>query len=167
MKSTGAIKHKINQIRYRHLKKRLSRDLRCTSGNCAHNLTVGEAEDGPAICGLGRQDPTWRPTFCDARLDNGARAQGCPHFKLKVDKHQVKSDFVQELQEMSLAEIAYLYPDLAALLWVLEDPNLDHSEEGVESPQSDPTPLASMVIMDDDTEQVPMPWWVRLVRWFR
>jgi hypothetical protein len=148
LKSAGAIRHKINQIRFRHLKKRLEAELRQTPGNCAFNVTVpqpilptGQFHNGTPIgvplptgdpspvgfglCLFGAGDIVkWKPTFCDEQVDGGLRAKKCSDFCPRRAKEQVKAEFARELGEMSLAEVAYNYPDLAALIWVLDATDL-------------------------------------------
>lgn len=172
VKSAGSIRHKISQIRYRHLKKRLEAELRPVPGNCAYNAVIpqpvlptgqthngvpvgipvstgGGSPVGLGICMFGAGDLTkWKPTFCDEQVDGGLRAKKCSDFCPRRSKEQVKEAFAQELQEMSLAEVAYNYPDLAALIWVLDEsdlPTLDAAEEPQEAPASEPTPSPAPV----------------------
>jgi len=172
VKSAGSIRHKISQIRYRHLKKRLETELRQVPGNCVYNavippptLPTGQTPNGVpvgvplsggegfGICMFGAGDiAKWKPTFCDEQVDGGTRAKKCSDFCPRRSKEQVKDDFAQELQRMTLAEVAYNYPDLAALIWVLDESDLPPlgTEESVEAPASEPTPPPP------PTQQVPV-----------
>ena len=98
MRSAGAIRHKISQIRYRHLKKRLEADLRQVPGNCGYNVALPQAgseaptsaSSGYAICLYGVSDAaTWRPTFCDERIDGGRRAKKCDVFCPRRSKEEI------------------------------------------------------------------------------
>jgi hypothetical protein len=143
VKSEGAIRHKISQIQYRHLKRRLKQSLRVAPSNCVHNLKA-VAPDGTeyGICSLGmRDDPEWQPTFCDEEMDKGERARNCEYFCLKHTKESVKQDFYDELAGMSLVEIAVNYPDLAPLVWALEDE----------------VPIPDDVEPDSFTDEAPLP----------
>lgn len=144
MKSAGAVRHKLMQVRFRHLKKRLEADLRQVSTNCRFNATgLG---DGPALCLYGAADPeSWVATACDEQFDGGDRARRCSLFCPRRDKAQVKDDFGKEIDEMSLPEVAARYPDMAALIWVLDEGD---DEDGV-SYQAETTD--------------PRPWWKRLL----
>jgi hypothetical protein len=48
------------------------------------------------------------------------KAGSCPYFECKNTKDSLKSAFVSFLRHANRAEVAERYPDLAALLWVLE-----------------------------------------------
>lgn len=174
MKSAGSIRHKISQIRYRHLKKRLELELRQVPGNCAYNAVVppptlptGQSinglalgvplatGDGFGLCMFGAGDLSkWTPTFCDEQVDGGLRAKKCSDFCPRRSKDQIKEVFAQELQEMTLAEVAYNYPDLAALIWVLDEsdlPPLDAVEEAVADP------IKSVEVTPEPPPVVPDP----------
>jgi len=194
VKSAGSIRHKISQIRYRHLKKRLEAELRKVPGNCTYNAVIPIPSQmhseknvespskgdnlGFGICMLGADElDKWKPTFCDDRVDGGLRAKKCSVFCPRHTKEQVKAAFISELQEMTLAEVAYNYPDLAALIWVLDEadlPAMDSAEEedlGVEPPKNTPEQhLESRVVFFEPTQDfLPEPvsrkttWWSRLL----
>lgn len=160
MKTPGAIKHKLNQVRFRHLKKRLEAELRQAPENCCFNVEVpppsvptGEKLDGMDLCfpvpepnpvGLrmclyGAGDPmTWKPSFCDERVDGGARARQCTLFHSRKSKEELKVEFTQTLERMTLPEVAFHYPDMAALIWVLDESDISAPVDGVpaqEEPQ--------------------------------
>lgn len=165
MKSAGAVKHKLNQVRFRHQKKRIEAELRRVPGNCLYNATVpaptlpsgfkvagenGQMLDvgvpvpvadpnpvGLGICLHGAGDPTtWKPTFCDENIDGGARAKKCDLFCPRKSKEQVKEEFARELEGMTFAEVAYRYPDMAALVWVLDEDDLPTVPEEPQHPES-------------------------------
>lgn len=181
MKSAGAVKHKLTQVRFRHLKKRLEADLRQVPGNCLYNAPMpGEVA---AICLYGAENPaTWTPSFCDEREDGGARARACELFCPSRSKEQVKDDFGRELNGMSLPEVAARYPDMAALIWVLDEGDLtvDHgdvpaaeSPAVVEVPPEPPpvsVPVSTPVPAPEPPPASPLddppddrPWWKKLL----
>lgn len=134
MKSIGAIKHKLNQVRFRHLKKRLELDLKQVPCNCIYNVSIPQMEEsvseGYTVCMFGAGDIlNWKPSFCDERLDAGLRARSCPSFCSRRTKEDVKKEFQQDLEQMSLPEVAYHYPDMAALLWVLDASDIKEVSE--------------------------------------
>jgi len=120
VKEEGAIRHKLKQVRFRHLKKRMGAVLKPTPGACLHNrpfkhpLSKGapvgtcihpEQETGSNLC-----DPTW---------EGCAKAKHCTLFTPRVSKGEAKAEFKESLAKMGFAEIAFRYPDMAALMWVL------------------------------------------------
>jgi hypothetical protein len=190
VKSAGAIRHKINQIRYRYLKKRLEDELCQLPGKCAYNAVIpaptvpagmkvngievrtpininGSSAVGLGICLYGAGDvATWKPSFCDESIDFGDRAKKCSLFCPRKTKDEVKAAFSQEIEVMTLAEIAYNYPDLAALIWVLDETDvlkdaIDQVEPVVEPPPvAAPPPPVPPVVSEPDPDPdtvVPMP----------
>jgi len=214
VKSAGTIRHKINQIRYRHLKKRLEAELRQAPSNCQFNVVipppllptglkvngveggipaVEQTPVGFAVCMHGAGDVTsWKPSFCDDQVDGGARARKCTLFCSRKTKEQVKADFAGELGGMSLAEVAYSYPDLAALIWVLDESDVpgtatdsvatDEEPEVAPKPPLPPPPptepeaaVQEATVVPAPTVELPAPsvelplvvqprpWWARLL----
>lgn len=144
MKSEGTIRHKLKQVRFRYLKRRIEESLDVRPENCAHN-GVMDGPDNIRACFLQLDVPGRRGVVCDERFGGCARAAACPHFTQRNDKSGVKAAFYADLEAMSFPEIAYNYPDMAALLWVLADdgleiPHLDPNEFDL----SDPPPTAAV-----------------------
>jgi hypothetical protein len=186
VKSAGAIKHKLNQVRFRHMKKRIEAELRRAPGNCTFNAVVqpptspdGEVRNGHGfgvgLCLYGAGDPsTWKPTFCDERVDGGARAKDCGLFCPRKSKDRVKEEFRRELDGMTLPEVAFRYPDMAALIWVLDEEDIpeveaDEGDREDTPPSEDETPEpVAAIAPPPQTELVPVaperrPWWARWI----
>lgn len=133
MKTEGAIRHKLKQVRFRYLKQRIEGSLERRPENCSNNgaLEGVVASDTVRVC-FAQVDVVGRKVvLCDERFGGCARAEACSMFAPRADKAAVKAEFYTELEGMSFPEIAYNYPDMAALLWVLAD-------EGLEVPTPDP-----------------------------
>lgn len=202
MKSVGAIKHKLSQVRFRHLKKRLEAELRVIPDNCLYNKVLpgytsldrrGKAvEHHPVgICTFGavERDDSWPVRPCDIRVDDGEQARSCAKFCPRRTKDIIKEDFQKKLDRMTLPEVAAVYPDMAALIWVLEagDFGGDASEEvPVVAPVVEPTvvipqePLpvevppmlvevpvpfvaTSVVVQEYSPDEPKKPWYIRLL----
>ena len=133
MKTEGAIRHKLKQVRFRYLKQCIEAALERRPENCTHNgATEGvPASDTVRVCFAQIDVPGRKVVLCDERFGGCARAEACPSFTSRHDKANVKEEFYAELEWMSFPEIAYNYPDMAALLWVIAD-------EGLEVPPPDP-----------------------------
>ncbi|MDB4278184.1 hypothetical protein N9917_01140 [Deltaproteobacteria bacterium] len=130
MKSESAIKHKLKQVRFRHLKKRVSSLLKERPGNCTYNhrfmhpltngtptgMCVCPALEGERLC-----DPDWGGT---------EKAKACPHFQAQQSKDDIKEGFRSELGDMTFAQLAYHFPDMAALMWTLGEETADNDWEG-------------------------------------
>ena len=131
MKTEGAVRHKLKQVRFRYLKRRLEQSLVRSSENCVHNGALDGA-DGVRVCFVQMDLASKQGFVCDSRFQGCARAPTCPKFALRQDKSEVKAEFYGELEQMNFPEIAFNYPDMAALLWVL-------SNDGLEADPLDPT----------------------------
>lgn len=136
MNSPGAIRHKLKQVIYRHLKRRLETDLAERPENCVYNHTVmdpyNQAHDRfPAplhVC----IHTDMEVRLCDSRWGGNEKAKNCPYFRASQDKDEVKDEFKEFMRTAPLPEIAAEYPDVAALMWVLGDdaPDRDDPEQG-------------------------------------
>lgn len=126
MKNVGAVRHQLKQVRFRHLKKRLEVELRKMPHNCRYNRTLNHPHSGEpcAVCIHPDQEGG---LLCDLSWGGYERAKACPLFKHKADKEEIKEGFLEWLATAKLHEIAVEYPDMAALMWVLQEeaPNRD------------------------------------------
>lgn len=147
MKSSGAVRHKLTQVRFRHLKKKLEAGLRPTPENCKFNARGLENSFNFCLYGAGNPE-TWVATLCDVQVDGGARARSCTLFCPRRDKDQIKDEFNKDLGEMGFPEIASQYPDMAALIWVLDDEDIQEVQ------------LPSPVYQDGLDDRT---WWQRLL----
>lgn len=126
VKSAGAIRHKLKQVRYRHLKRRLDSRLKLDPVNCAHNVQVALPDGADVyVCQLKVAEGSLM-AVCDDRTELSIH-HGCTVFDPIESKEDIKAEYRDFLATASLAEIAAECPDMAALLWVLEDeaPNRD------------------------------------------
>ena len=149
MKNEGAIKHKLKQVRTRHLHKLLDTSLRKRPHNCIFNeRQVGEGGVEIHVC---LKDMT----VCDGRFEGVEKAKGCPIFSPIKDKASLKDEFREFVDTASRAEIAFRYPDMAPLMWVLDNAS--------ESDESDEPFLDELTVV----EEPPRRWWSFLFKWFQ
>lgn len=123
MKTKGQLIQKIKQVRYRYLKKFLDKCLAKTSTNCMYNRPSSfdvASVSSVCVCGYGVERKDWKALPCDRRL-NPDLAGKCTKFELLNTKEELKEEFNESLDSLSLPTIASKFPDLAALLWVLSD----------------------------------------------
>ena len=120
MKTEGTVRQKLKQVRFRYLKDDIAKAIKVVPDNCKHNIVVPNPDGMDIhICGLNRNKEDWVPTLCDYRVGN--RAANCSFYQNEVDKETVKSEFTNFISTKSLPEIAAVYPDMAALMWVLSE----------------------------------------------
>ncbi len=145
MKNQSAIRQKLKQLRFRYLKKRLEHELSAAPSNCVHNQKFDAGTGGQeyGVCLI--DDPVLhrgrQGSVCDEAFGGCARAERCPRFLLRKTKEVVKDEFYRELRESPLHQIASEMPDMAALLWVLQDGASDDLDPQEFDEPTEPTPL--------------------------
>lgn len=120
MRPEGQIRHKLVQVRFRHLKREIRNGLSKRSSNCKYNGQIDlPGYERVGLCLYGATDPEqWNGGACDEVL--GDRAARCPLFECVNSKEQIREDFNSFLESSDRAHVASKYPDMAALLWVLD-----------------------------------------------
>ena len=142
------IKQKLKQIKFRHLKKYLSENLKEDSRNCVHNESVESDEKG-IVCVCGYEGSRYYSQICDSFYNNEL-AETCGLFCPKKDKDVLKKEFLSFMAESSRGQIAKEFPDVTALLWVLdlfndggEDTDLEEHYDDIERLKLDNKELSS------------------------
>lgn len=122
MRTEKEVIQRFFQARYRHIQKRLRRRPQSPS-LCRYNRVFRSTSGKQVGCCRYREisgDDDWSVALCDAEMPEGvAQAANCPVFEYRVTKQEA-ADFVDHiLLHGKTGEIAYHFPDLNALLWVL------------------------------------------------
>lgn len=118
MKSKGKIRQKYKQVRYRSRANFLEQHHKRKPCNCIFKKEVSfeERENGVVLCGF--EDENWDVLMCTQQ-----QAMTCPKFHPAEDSDDLKDNFNEFLEYAEttgdLGPLAYYYPDLAAMLWVL------------------------------------------------
>jgi len=155
MRSQSQIRHQLKQVTYRHLQKRLRALFKQRPDTCCHNREW-ELADGVCVnlCGVLNASGQSRMVPCDSRLPGcDDMARECPLWEPLKTKAQVKSEFHAIVQSGNRGLIAASFPDVAALMWVLDDPDEMPSEADVE---------AALEEAEDDEDSEPSGWWPSL-----
>lgn len=120
MKSEGQIRHKLQQVTYRHLQRGIRTALSRRPENCAHNGCVRLPTGDVRFCSMKfTEDNTNIP--CDEAFGGLDQAAKCWDFKCGNTKEEVKGDLTTFLKTSDVPTIAARYPDVAALLWTLDE----------------------------------------------
>jgi len=126
MRTKSQIKQQLKQVTYRYLQRLLRQNYKKKPTTCGHNrLDVIDEDAGLAVrvCGFIETDGKPRNVICDPRVEGcNDLARDCPLWSPLATKEQVKEDFHAIIQSGDRGTIAAKYPDIAALLWVLDDP---------------------------------------------
>lgn len=119
MRSEGQIRHQLRQVTFRHLQKRLRENFRQRPGNCTFNRDVLLDGQTRGFCGY-QEDGEPRMVLCDSRFTGCVdMARTCPLWQPVRTKEDIKQEFLRLLQG-DRGLLAAQYPDIAALMWVLD-----------------------------------------------
>lgn len=138
MKTEGQVRHKLQQVTFRHLQRTVRTALSCRPENCIHNGSVNLPTGEVHFCNLlETKDGSKIP--CDEAFGGLEQASKCPEFARKNTKEKVQEEFTQFLKASDVATIATRYPDVAALLWTIDAtapivPQTDPDPEPVRPP---------------------------------
>ena len=133
LRSSSQIRQKLKQAMFRHLQRELLDNFKATPEGCFHNhLTpIGGSSERVGICRFEGSPPEGvvppRGKVCDARVAGClVQARGCKCWVALYGKDKIKADF-RNLMSSDRGMIAARYPDVAALMWVLD--GVDVTEE--------------------------------------
>jgi len=105
---------------------------------------------------------------CDECFGGQNRAADCPEFEPVRDAADIRKDFDGFLTSATKGEIAFHYPDIAALLWALGDhPDLESILPDDEAVQLVEVEEASEVEPEHELAVIEESWWQRLWRFIR
>jgi hypothetical protein len=141
MRTEGAIQYKLKQVCYRHRKKLIEERLRPSPSNCIFNdipIYEGEISAYRVCCYDGEED--WGGLVCDDEVGGSLLAKRCRFFRARETAEEIKAEFSESLKKDALGVIAAKYPDIAALMWVLEatpEAFMDETEDEQEPPTGD------------------------------
>lgn len=112
MKSDGQVAQKLKQVKYRHFKKEAEALLSRKPRNCKNCKLLQTGQDSQlGVCVLDSE-------VCDSNLRD--RSKGCESFDLRHSKSAIKDSLREFFETREVHEISVRFPDVAALLWVLE-----------------------------------------------
>lgn len=175
MQSEGQVRQKLKQVAFRYLQRRLRENFRKRPATCIHNMTVilDEATNsGVGLCGFPSSDGLLRNVPCDTRIPGClVMAKTCSLWAPLQTREQIKAEFAALLQSGDRGAIASLYPDLAALMWVLDDtPTTEELQAFVGDIPDEGSPVEAVVEdahgAEDKAEESlpPTRWWDRIFR---
>lgn len=180
MRSRKEIKRKVKQVRFRHLKKLTRTGMSRRPCNCVYNVTIGDGtkpkEPAIGVCTYKVLEGQSPDGICDEKFGGTARAASCPVFEANRTAQEIRDEFDEFLRTATFGEIAYHFPDMAALLWVLNeapDNNTFVPEGEVISPDPEKltpstSPMQTFPQLEDLlTSDERHPYYLELLRRFR
>jgi|APSaa5957512622_1039677.scaffolds.fasta_scaffold00991_12 hypothetical protein len=170
MRSQSQIRHQLKQVAFRHLQKRLRALFKQRPDSCLHNYeAVLDLDNGNNVrlCGYLNGEGIPRAVPCDDRIPGCTEmARECPLWAPIRTKDEVKAAFREILESDDRGVVAEHFPDIAALMWVLDDPKSIGSDLVLDLSDSDFSNAAAVIAA---VNGVPVPeapakpsWWRRL-----
>jgi len=129
VKTPGQIAQKLKQIRFRRTKRELSRLLKESGANCAHNFEASARNVSLRVCRLDEK-------ACDSRFRD--RSKECGKFQQRHTAEDLKNSLRDFFAEASLEDLSIRFPVVAILQWVLE------GEDVPGAPNQNPFPSAEI-----------------------
>lgn len=133
LRSSSQVRQKLKQAMFRHLQQELQDNFKATPEGCSHNhfTPIGGSPERVGICRFDGTTPEGvlspRGGVCDARVTGClVQAHACKCWAALYSKEKIKGDF-RNLMASDRGMIAARYPDVAALMWVLD--GVDFAEE--------------------------------------
>lgn len=142
MRLRSEIKKQLRQVTYRHLQKLLRDNFKKKPQTCAHNTRcVVEGNDTAVyVCGYIKPGGHPRNVLCDRRVPGCLdMARQCDLWSPAMSKDDIKDRFHGMVQSGDRGLIASKYPDIAALMWVLDGDSDLPSEEEVNAEVAEPS----------------------------
>lgn len=126
MRSEGRIKHQLKQVIYRHLQKRLRMNFKKRPHTCLHNKEVIIHGVRVGVCShpdVKMEGQNFSPyVVCDTHVSGGIQqAQECSFWDPVASKEDIKEEFTNLVNSGDRGRIAAECPDVAALMWVLDN----------------------------------------------
>lgn len=119
------VKQKLKQVKFRHLKAYLKENLKADPRNCTHNEITISPKGEVCVCGYEGSDTYGK--ICDVNFSQN-RAINCSLFCPKRNKEQLKSEFYSFIDNSTVGELAKEFPDVTALMWVLDTLGADDTD---------------------------------------
>lgn len=119
MRRESTVQHKLQQVLYRHLQRRLRENFKQKPSSCRYNRSFGSGVP-VGVCVLCRGDSGPRGVTCDERSGGNAQAEACPWFEPRQTKDEIRAEFKAVFSQPDRGLTAAAFPDVAALLWVLD-----------------------------------------------
>lgn len=133
LRSPSQVRQKLKQAMFRHLQRELQDNFKVVPEGCFHNhfTPIGGSHERIGVCRFEGTVPEGvvspRGKVCDARIAGCLmQARGCKCWAALRTKDEIKSEF-RDLMAADRGLIAARYPDVAALMWVLD--GVDFTEE--------------------------------------
>jgi hypothetical protein len=125
MKSEGQVKQQLKQIIFRHIQRILRNNFKRCSQTCIFNRQVDSQGLGKnGLIGVCNHETRNAIVLCDSSIVFCRDVPLNCELWLPKDKEVVRRDF-KEMLKGDRGLIASNYPDIAALMWVLDSSDID------------------------------------------
>ena len=142
MQDRATVQHKLRQVIFRHLQYLLRQALRPRPQTCSNNVgrTLQPGVEIRLCKCLETETPTPYDQVCDIRLGGVEKAKTCEFWRPLKSKGALRQEFQAKMDRLIKAPdrgpLAAEYPDVAALIWVLDTPEDEFLWAGVDDVQA-------------------------------
>lgn len=134
MRDESAIRRKFKQVCFRHLKKLLRANFRKQPHTCQHNKMTPVGGSPSNQVGVCKHPEANALPLCDLRVAGCEDyARECPRWVARSEKEGIRKAFYDLINSKDRGRIVSEYPDVGALLWVMDDPDLSEDVQEIES----------------------------------
>ena len=123
------VKQKLKQVKFRHLKAYLSDNLKSDPRNCTHNEITTSEKGEVGVCAY--EGSNLYGNVCDVSFGRDL-SQECGLFCPKRSKEELKKEFYEFIDKSPIGLVAKEFPDVTALIWVLNTLGADDSDMELE-----------------------------------
>ena len=123
------VKQKLKQVKFRHLKTYLSENLKADPRNCTHNEITTSDKGEVGVCAY--EGSKLYGSVCDVFFGRD-RSKDCGLFCPKRSKEELKKEFYEFIDNSEIGLVAKEFPDVTALIWVLNTLGADDSDTDLE-----------------------------------
>lgn len=136
LRTPGQIRQQLKQVLFRHLQKLLRANFRQAPSSCVFNRreSLGDTGEKVGVCRWEgtreEQKSSPRGKVCDSRIFGcTAMASTCRWWQPLRTKDEIKFEFRTLVSSDDRGRIAASYPDVAALMWVLDGVGYDITQD--------------------------------------
>ena len=147
IRSPGQIRQQLKQVLFRHLQKEIRDNFKDTPEACYFNhLTpIGGSAEKIWVCrydGAFNKESSPRGKICDTRVAGCVnQARACKCRQPYRTKEEIRTDIRTLIASNDRGRIASQYPDVAALMWVLDGVDMAEEFRLVEEEMDSQTPV--------------------------
>lgn len=131
MRTESQIRRKLRDAQVQHFKKLLDDNYKKRPHNCYYNqehASLNSSSPAVRLCMYSADETAeWQGVICDEEFGGRKLCKECTLFRPHKTKLELRNEFNELMNSEDLGVIAAQYPDLAALMWALDERGAKYS----------------------------------------